>query len=294
MSGPKRPSSYDAFSSVDKLVSKPVLGSDGALSWQQFQSSTKKSQSRGVAPHMPLKRADKLSGMKSIQEERRNEENLRKSEGERSMGSGYTTFKRKDDKAAAMERKRRKLVMERKRPEDKQYFFKADTFNGWKEDYVFTTRDSGLGYYWDGMDSLRKLTSAAAEVENNPAVEKESLPSEQEGTRKRKVKKEKKKSKSKKRSREEAVEKGKEKDVLPEGWETSIDPTTCKTYYYNRVLGKTSWEKPTAHEKPIADEQSKSKEALPDGWETSLDPTSGKTYFYNRTLNLTTWERPTS
>jgi hypothetical protein len=29
--------SFDAFKKVDELVSKPVLGSDGAASWQSFR-----------------------------------------------------------------------------------------------------------------------------------------------------------------------------------------------------------------------------------------------------------------
>ena len=75
-SGPQRytsssSSAYDAFSTVDSLVSKPIMGSDGAASWQQFQSESKSKsnsigslsqssrslyQSRGAAPHLPLKR----------------------------------------------------------------------------------------------------------------------------------------------------------------------------------------------------------------------------------------------
>ena len=32
--------------------------------------------------------------------------------------------------------------------------------------------------------------------------------------------------------------------VLPDGWESTKDATTGKTYYFHRVDGKTSWVKP--------------------------------------------------
>jgi hypothetical protein len=40
-----------------------------------------------------------------------------------------------------------------------KYFLKVEsgTFEGYKFDYVFTTRDNGTGYYWDGLDSSRQL-----------------------------------------------------------------------------------------------------------------------------------------
>jgi len=50
------------------------------------------------------------------------------------------------------------MVVERVRPDGTNYFIKADTFDGWKEDYVFTTKAGrGTGYFWDGMDSVKKL-----------------------------------------------------------------------------------------------------------------------------------------
>ena len=74
-------SSYDAFTYVDKIVSKPVLGSDGAAKWQEYSKEDTYT-SQNNAPHAPIKRADKLStGMKTIKEERLHEQNQRKTHG---------------------------------------------------------------------------------------------------------------------------------------------------------------------------------------------------------------------
>lgn len=79
---------YSVFAEVDELVSKPVLGTDGALAWQEFKKNTTSkgnsgiTRSRGNAPQMPLKKADKLgTGLVSFSAERTNEENIRKAEG---------------------------------------------------------------------------------------------------------------------------------------------------------------------------------------------------------------------
>lgn len=298
MSGPRKTSSYDAFAIVDSMVSKPVLGSDGAASWQEFQSNHKSrgSSSRGVAPHLPLKRSDKLSGMKSIQEERNNEQKIRKDTGDRGMYSGYTVFKRKNTLEEAAERKRRKLIQERRRPEELTYFIKADNFLEWKEDYIFTTRDGRTGYYWDGMDSIKKLNkngddlSPAGttsthndydEITNNEGliVEAESKSSN---------KKKKKKKKHKKKDGAIPIE-----SDLPNGWQMAIDPTSGTTYYYNVELNKTLWEHPT-HEGESNKVDNKDPATVPllEGWEATKDPSSGKEYFYNRSLNKTSWERP--
>ena len=287
MSGPRKGSAYDAFSTVDSLVSKPIMGSDGAASWQQFQSSTKHQQSRNVAPHIPLKRADKLSGMKSIQEERRNEEKIRISGGDSKMGSGYTVFKRKGhDRGEIAERKRLKCVEERTRPEDAKYYIKAETFGGWKEDYVFTTRDRGTGYFWDGMDSVKKLKGASLPgTENASSLNKDDA----EQPAKKVKKKKKKKDKKSKKEQQTAPQ-----SDLPSGWAEAIDPTSGKNYYYNHQLNKTVWEKPTSTSGNEMQEIIKDKdgEKGSNGWEEAKDPSTGKTYNYNRSLNKTTWERP--
>ncbi|VEU33539.1 unnamed protein product [Pseudo-nitzschia multistriata] len=154
-------SSFDAFSKVDELVSKPVVGSDGAASWQAFRKDNQANVRHqvSVAPKAPLKKQDKLgTGFSSWEEERAHEDMVRKNAGHASANSGYTTFK--NDKSAAKEaalRKKRKAQIEaRIRPDDEEYFIASATFEGWKFDYVFTTKNGATGYYWDGMDSVKK------------------------------------------------------------------------------------------------------------------------------------------
>ncbi len=310
-SSKRKLSSYDAFSAVDSLVSKPVMGSDGAASWQEFNKS-QKTQSRGVAPHMPLKRSDRLSGMTSIHHERVNEQSIRKSGGDRDMGSGYTVFKRKggnavEQKANAVERKRLKLIQERTRPDDAKYFIKTETgtFEGWKEDYIFTTRDRGTGYYWDGMDSLKKLN-------NTSNVKDDCISGDLRDGVETKSKSGKDKSTKRKRKKKSSSRKGQDNE-LPSGWAEAIDPHTGKVYYYNRSLNQTVWERPVKAAVETDKNVSKRRgdganvdtnmrednnacpsavSPLPSGWAEAIDPHTGKVYYYNRSLNQTVWERP--
>ncbi|KAL3762972.1 hypothetical protein ACHAWU_001119 [Discostella pseudostelligera] len=165
----KSSSSFSVFKEVDESVSKPVIGSDGAARWQDFKVKNSKlllgsgvgggvGGGGSVAPALPLKKLDRVAlGTTSIHDERTNESKIRKEAGDRELGAGYTTFKRKTNMEEIAERKRKKLVMDRVRPDDVPYFMEAETFEGYKFDYVFTTRDTrGTGYYWDGMDSLKK------------------------------------------------------------------------------------------------------------------------------------------
>lgn len=162
-------SSYTVFSEVDESVAKPVLGSDGAARWQDFRKDAKKVlSSTSVAPLLPLKRLDRALGTSSIHDERATEVKIRSEAGDRELGAGYTEFKRKGDHEEAAARKKRKLILDRVRPDDALYFIEAETFEGFKFDYVFTTRDRGTGYYWDGMDSLkRELGRTSAEDESH-------------------------------------------------------------------------------------------------------------------------------
>ena len=156
-------SSFSAFTiqnEVDESVAKPVLGSDGAARWQDFKGNNKlpTTNKLSVAPAIPLKKLDRVAlKTTSIRDEQANEAKIRKDAGDRELGAGYTVFKRKSDHEEIAEKKRKKLVLDRVRPDDVPYFIQAEAFEGYKFDYVFTTMESrGTGYYWDGMDSLKK------------------------------------------------------------------------------------------------------------------------------------------
>ena len=61
------------------------------------------------------------------------------------MGAGYTAFKEKNEDKDMQPLSE---TTPRIRPDHMIYFIASDEFTGWKEDYVFTTRHRGTGYYW--------------------------------------------------------------------------------------------------------------------------------------------------
>lgn len=335
-------SSFTAFNDVDETVAKPVLGSDGAARWQDFRGGSKAPKSFSVAPSMPLKKLDRALGTTSIRDEQVNEAKIRKDAGDREAGSGYTTFKRKSDHEEHAERKKKKLILDKVRPDDVSYFMPAEEFEGYKFDYVFTKRDNrGLGYYWDGTDSARKETglppihSESGDIVNdkNTATEKEKKP---------KTKKKKKKIREPIflpddefnpmeqvalaiRRREQAMgappsslfgsatntkadaaalganssaldlaspdaEQPLETELIAAGWESTKDPSSGKTYFFQRSTNERSWTKPDL---PKSVSGGNSDGSLPDGWKSAKDPKSGKVY-YHHTSGKTSWEMPTS
>jgi hypothetical protein len=286
--------SYDAFSSVDKLVAKPVVGSDGAAAWQDFRKETKMSAHTSVAPSMPLKKTDRLSAA-SFGEERLVEDRVRNETGEAAVGEGYTTFRRKNTAEEAASRKKRKQIENRIRPDEKKYYIAATAFEGWKFDYVFTTRDRGTGYYWDGHDSIKKLNGEelpeATEASSEVVMEQDEKP-------KRKKKKEKEAAApvivddpnnpmeqvaNAIRRRNEALHAA--PLGLAAGWEVAVDPSCGKTYYFCRTTGERQWDRPTAASSTAA------ALSLPPGWSVAKDASTGKEYFYH-TSGETKWERP--
>lgn len=303
---------YDAFNGVDKLVSKPILGSDGAASWQEFRSSNKllANKKTSSAPLAPLKKADKAAGFSSWSEERKREEEARQETGAAALGAGYTHFKVKDEDIAM--RKKRKLVEQRIRPDDKEYFIKAKTFEGFKFDYVFTTRDTyGTGYYWEGKDSLKELngnlpgwaskrdSSEGDEDDTGAELNKQQHRQQETSTETTEAGKPKKKKRKKaapvivedpnnpleqvqeairRRNERLGINGGSKDDDLPEGWEATVDPSSGKTYYFCRKSNETRWTKPKL-------------DTLPEGWNIAKTA-EGKQYYYH-TSGETRWERPT-
>ncbi len=314
MSFDQKHNAYSAFSSVDDLAAKPALGSDGAASWQDFRKNSGKVVSKGVAPVAPMKKADRLgTGFRTIQEERENEEKVRKEAGDADMYSGYTTFKRKQDRAEIEERKRRKMIESRTRPEKAKYYIKADTFEGWKEDYVFTTRNRGPGYYWDGMDSLKKLRGEDVSFmkgSDDSQVDEEggSKPSIQEGSNdndqleQKKEKKKKKKGKKKKSSSINAIADDpnhpmeqvlnamrRRTEVLsrgPDGNSSQISLEAKAALSGSMIISSIQ-----NIESSIDNEKQKT-ELAKYGWEVATDPSTGKTYYFSRKTGERQWDNP--
>ena len=80
---------------------------------------------------------------------------------------------------------------------------------------------------------------------------------------------------------------------LPRGWRAKVDPTYGQTYYYNKALNKTQWERPVEAEKTRPPPPPPPPATpLPPGWRATTDPASGREYFFNPHTQRTSWERP--
>jgi hypothetical protein len=303
---------YEAFNAVDKLVSKPVMGSDGASRWQNFRADNKQIYELArpsVAPVAPLKVSDRKAGFGSWNEERQNEVKVRTTAGDAALNAGYTNFQHKNSQTAeeVARKKHEKQVRKRVRPEEEPYYIKpADdgvTFQGHKFDYIFTTKDKKTGYYWDGMDSVKKLDQGDSPADTSIHMKKQektsssSAPTETNSATEQPKKKKRKKVKQAviiddpNNPMEQVAAAIQRRQLAATGatgggggdvaWETALDPTSGKTYYFCRATGERKWEKPEPETLP-----------LPQGWQSAKDPNTGKEYFYHAATAETRWERP--
>lgn len=311
-------SSHSAFAKVDEMVKKAVHGSDGAISWQTFRKNHQDQKSLKrlgtVAPQMPVKVRDrKNTGLENFEQERLHEAQMRQQHNPSAAPVGeYVDYKGEAQRLADQKQhaKLLELAKKRVRPEHAMYFIKADTFQGSKKDYIFTTQSSyGTGYYWDGMDSALeamegKLSSTFAKEEDNPMNKKnktnpdtESSTVAQEITMSTSLS-----------TRDRAMEQVaaaiarrqqptmNDEQLAAAGWASALDPSSGKTYYYNIATKETKWEYPLTteivHTITSTDNVRTTTEgsSLPEGWKSAKDA-SGREYFYHAS-GKTTWDRP--
>ena len=307
---------YDVFHKVDALVSKPVSGSTQALHWQTFrhdkQSTTTSKAS--VAPMAPLSKSQRASGFASWKDEQAHEANLRLQRQEAPLHQGYTTFDKshQDQQEQQLTKKQMKRIQSKIRPEDKEYFIPAATFQGAKFDYVFTTRpDRGTGYFWDGSDSVKRLQQPTA-VNNSgtgddagavvqaetttirnekrlepPTAGEVTEASDQPRTKKKKKQQAPKIVETSNHPLEQvaALLQSRQQSTLPPGWEQATDVATKQPYYFNRTTGERSWERPQLQPEVSSNETTGSE------WNAATDATTGKTYYYNG-AGETRWDDP--
>eukprot|EP00577_Skeletonema_sp_RCC1716_P019400 CAMPEP_0113390026 /NCGR_PEP_ID=MMETSP0013_2-20120614/9947_1 /TAXON_ID=2843 ORGANISM="Skeletonema costatum, Strain 1716" /NCGR_SAMPLE_ID=MMETSP0013_2 /ASSEMBLY_ACC=CAM_ASM_000158 /LENGTH=329 /DNA_ID=CAMNT_0000273155 /DNA_START=158 /DNA_END=1147 /DNA_ORIENTATION=+ /assembly_acc=CAM_ASM_000158 len=291
-------SSFSVLNDVDEQTSKTILGSDGAARWQDFRSGSKIKATTSVAPAIPLKKLDRALGTKSISDERATEARIRKDAGDRELHAGYTDFRRKNDHEENAAQKKRKLIVDRVRPDDMPYFLPAETFEGFKFDYVFTTKSRGTGYYWDGWDSMKRELGEDKPDANNDTSDtlvtaEDDVNSEQIGQVNPKVKK-----KKKKRKLQETI-------IESDQW----NPMEQVNIALRRKQAALNASAPTQRRevsvsdavalgassnelKSTAKEALTESEALPSGWECANDPNSGKTYYFCRTTAERSWTKP--
>lgn len=317
---------YIAFTRVDEQVSKPIVGNDGAFAWKTFIKHNK-TNAKSTAPELPSKRTDRLQGFKNLQEERDYELKVNNENIDIRLTETYFSFKEKLNPADIHKIKKEDRIRKRLRPDTSQYFVKSARFEGKKSDYIFTTKDRGTGYYWDGMDSYFRLVNM--KEESSMISKEQELP---DMNFKRPKQKPTKANDLSKYNALEDIERAIQrrnlifsnknsmyrvnaslKDNETRIWDVAVlSGNNCKknTSSSSTIdsLELTGWE--TAcdplskrlyyfHRKsgqrrwdfPILSSRNNEQE-LKDGWKTAKDPASGLVYYYNENTGDSSWNIP--
>ena len=295
-------SSFSVLNDVDEQTSKAVLGSDGAARWQTFREAggKKVNVTSSVAPAIPLKRLDRALGTKSISDERAAEAKIRKEAGDRELGSGYTEFKRKNDHEEIAAQKKRKLILDRVRPDDKPYFLPVETFDGWKFDYVFTTKSRGTGYYWDGWDSMKRELGEEQPGPKDATIDSSTTMDDPGGQDNNDKPKDKSKKKKKRKMNHETTVESDEWNPMEQVAQAlrrkqaalNANPLQSREVSVSDAvaLGAIC----SDELKSAAKETTLLESDLPSGWESAKDPNSGKTYYFRRSTGERSWTKPVS
>jgi hypothetical protein len=260
-------------------------------SWQAFRKDNSKGPNAdriSVAPKAPLKKGDKLgTGLTTWAEEVAHEAQVRKESGHAGVGDGYTNFKQKNTQEEAALRKKLKQMEQRIRPDDQAYYIPATTFEGYKFDYIFTTRANyGTGYFWDGMDSLQKFqrgegptTTTKDDEDNGDKVEKHK-------TREKKLLTT---NETTAEGGDVAAENGpkkkrkrKDKEMI-KGPVILEDPNNPMEQVQAAIRRKLEERLMASGHHPL----------LPAGWEATTDPSSCQTYYFCRITGERRWDIPT-
>ena len=244
---------------------------------------------------MPLKKLDRALGTQSLKDERANEAKIRSEAGDRALGSGYTEFKRKSDHEEHAARKRRKMILDRVRPDDAIYFIEAETFEGSKFDYVFTTRDRGTGYYWDGMDSMKKELGQT--TDEGGSSKNEDVVATDASTEDSKPKTKKKKKKTKQAAMVPEVDPFNPMEqvaaAIARRNQALQAPLAAATDNSLRASDAAALGANTqVFNVPSIADTTLDSTLVAAGWESAKDPSSGKVYYFNRKANERSWSKP--
>ena len=266
----------EAFSKVDELVSKPILGSDGAKAWQDFAKTTTSSKHNAVsvAPQAPLKAQERAMGYTSWHEERQQEVQRRQNEGQVSLEqAGYTHFKQKQPPPKGNTAKKSKRKSGAFSDEEEDEVVEQTEAYLHQEKELEETNDTTA----DNEVSTKKRSKKRKAPKQGPTIVHDPQhPLEQVAAMLQ--------------SRVAASSMEEKDDVaLPHGWQSATDPASGKTYYYHTDSGERTWTRPRTETTTTA---TTIRTALPDGWTTAQDPATGKTYYYHAATQITQWDPP--
>lgn len=298
---------------TDLSYSKPIYGSAGANSWQQWQSTSEHQKSAPslastsalrALPSFPMKRGEK----ETFEAEREREAHARREAGHAPLNSGYTTFLKRGadggdadvrgDSAVAAAATTKLLT---KRVDDDSVvkqseaaattsmplFIPSSTYEGSKSSFIFTTRDALTGYYHDASTSS---TASIPLPDSTPAP----APAKKVKTAKNVVRATlgvppgpssssplpltSAAASSSSNPPASDVDEADRIELERHGWSIGVS-TSGETYYYNK-LNETSWSHPLR------------KNAKPEGlWKEAKTPL-GETYYFHTLTNETSWEKP--
>ena len=298
----------EAFTTVENATSKPVFGSDGAASWQNWQSETMEAaklealtqlQGRNL-PKFPTTRSEKKLGGWEVHREHHERNPL-----------GYTNFHAKqsaeDELNKANPGKKRKLakgewaegahfkstlaladIVERTWErcnvlgEGLKSFLPSERFVGKKPGFVFKhVADIGTGYYFDEFGWVPK----ASDPESRLGGEKEQATGEPTPSTTPAATKKKKKKKKKSSPATATV---KNLGVPPPPTQSTPQPIPLPT---------SQADLDSISDISSADPQHQVQHAIKlaaarrrdGGWEKMADPTSNREYFFNKLTNDTKW-----
>ena len=271
----------DAFSKVDDLVSKPILGSDGAKAWQEFAKDNKSARtakkSLSSAPQAPLKAQERSMGFTSWQEEQQAEGKRRLEQGLQVASTGYTHFKKKQPQHEKQQEHADKATGDKdnyhdndddddnKKDKKQQSTTSTITSNDTTTTTTTTTTTS---------DRPRKKRKAAAAV---TVVHDPMHPLEQVSA-------------ALQQKHQQAASNA--ATALPPGWHVAQDAASGKTYFYHATTGQRSWEKPVKTTETNSNNNNAMNNTLPEGWTTAQDPCTGNTYYYHAPTKIVQWHPP--
>ena len=287
----------EAFRKVDDLVSKPILGSDGAQAWQSFAESEqgnraqKQKQQQRIgsssssaaasgAPQAPLKAQERAMGYQTWQDEQRDEAKRRNdgTGGTKTTGTPtYTHFKQKQPQPHQKKRKND--------PRGDLHQEKNEIDN-------------------DDHDGDRKITSATDAATDDAATDAAATAKDHEGDHNvdvvdhdgTAIMKRNKSKRNKSKTTQKPIILHDPMHPLEQvsAAMMMIQQQQLQHQSQQRASTTTTTTTSTSTRNHVVGRDDAPNDALPDGWKCTTDPNTGEVYYYQSITGQTSWTKPTN